>query len=84
MAAKAAEGHMSIFINFEETPEIGGRAGERVATQMYEVLNRSVRNSNSVSALQLLEKRQHPEYWRPCAEEPKPRCADKTSAEVAQ
>jgi DNA-directed RNA polymerase subunit alpha len=42
MAAKLLKDHMSIFINFEETTELTEEPVERVATQMYEVLNRSV------------------------------------------
>jgi DNA-directed RNA polymerase subunit alpha len=42
MAAKLLKDHMSIFINFEETTELAEEPVERVATQMYEVLNRSV------------------------------------------
>ena len=42
MAAKLLKDHMSIFINFEETTEMAEEPVERVATQMYEVLNRSV------------------------------------------
>ncbi|MGD0580877.1 MAG: DNA-directed RNA polymerase subunit alpha [Bryobacteraceae bacterium] len=42
MASKLLKDHMSIFINFEETPEMAEEPVERVATQMYEVLNRSV------------------------------------------
>jgi len=42
MAAKLLKDHMSIFINFEETPEVTEEVVERVAGQMSEVLNRSV------------------------------------------
>ena len=42
MAAKLLKDYMSIFINFEETTEMAEEPVERVATQMYEVLNRSV------------------------------------------
>ena len=42
MASKLLKDHMSIFINFEETAEMTEEPVERVATQMYEVLNRSV------------------------------------------
>jgi DNA-directed RNA polymerase subunit alpha len=42
MAAKLLKDHMSIFINFEETTELTEEPVERVATQLYEVLNRSV------------------------------------------
>lgn len=42
MAAKLLKDHMSIFINFEEIPEIVEEPVERAATQMNEVLNRSV------------------------------------------
>ncbi|MBI2689588.1 MAG: DNA-directed RNA polymerase subunit alpha [Acidobacteria bacterium] len=41
-AAKLVKDHMSIFINFEETPEIAEEPAERVMNQMNEVLNRSV------------------------------------------
>ena len=42
-AAKLLKDHMTIFINFEELPEIGRRAGRaRASSQMNEVLNRSV------------------------------------------
>jgi DNA-directed RNA polymerase subunit alpha len=42
MASKLLKDHMAIFINFEETPETAEEPAERVSTQMYEVLNRSV------------------------------------------
>jgi DNA-directed RNA polymerase subunit alpha len=42
MAAKLLKDHMTIFINFEEVTEISEEPVERVATQMNEVLNRSV------------------------------------------
>lgn len=41
-AAKLIKDHMSIFINFEETPEVTEEPAERVMNQMNEVLNRSV------------------------------------------
>jgi DNA-directed RNA polymerase subunit alpha len=41
-AAKLLKDHMTIFINFEETPEITEEPAERAANQMNEVLNRSV------------------------------------------
>lgn len=41
-AAKLLKDHMSIFINFEELPEIHEEPAERAAGQMNEVLNRSV------------------------------------------
>jgi DNA-directed RNA polymerase subunit alpha len=41
-AAKLLKDHMSIFINFEETPEAVEEPVERQASQMNEVLNRSV------------------------------------------
>jgi DNA-directed RNA polymerase subunit alpha len=41
-AAKLVKDHMSIFINFEETPEVSEEPAERVMNQMNEVLNRSV------------------------------------------
>jgi len=41
-AAKLLKDHMSIFINFEETPEVTEEPAERVMNQMNEVLNRSV------------------------------------------
>jgi DNA-directed RNA polymerase subunit alpha len=41
-AAKLLKDHMSIFINFEELPEVVEEPAERVAGQMNEVLNRSV------------------------------------------
>jgi DNA-directed RNA polymerase subunit alpha len=41
-AAKLLKDHMSIFINFEELPEVVEEPAERAATQMNEVLNRSV------------------------------------------
>jgi DNA-directed RNA polymerase subunit alpha len=41
-AAKLLKDHMSIFINFEEVPEIHEEPAERAAGQMSEVLNRSV------------------------------------------
>jgi DNA-directed RNA polymerase subunit alpha len=41
-AAKLVKDHMSIFINFEETPEVTEEPAERVMNQMNEVLNRSV------------------------------------------
>ncbi len=42
MAAKLLKDHMTIFVNFEETPESVEEPVERVAGQMNEVLNRSV------------------------------------------
>jgi DNA-directed RNA polymerase subunit alpha len=41
-AAKLLKDHMSIFINFEETPEMAEEPAERAINQMNEVLNRSV------------------------------------------
>src|SRR6476660_10017724 len=41
-AAKLLKDHMTIFINFEETPEVTEEPAERAANQMNEVLNRSV------------------------------------------
>ena len=41
-AAKLLKDHMSIFINFEELPEMSDEPSERAGGQMYEVLNRSV------------------------------------------
>jgi DNA-directed RNA polymerase subunit alpha len=41
-AAKLLKDHMSIFINFEELPEVVEEPGERAQSQMNEVLNRSV------------------------------------------
>src|SRR6266704_4742325 len=40
-AAKLLKDHMTIFINFEELPEQAEDSGERVISQMNEVLNRS-------------------------------------------
>lgn len=42
MAAKLLKDHMTIFINFEELPEVVEEVVERGSTQMNEVLNRSV------------------------------------------
>jgi DNA-directed RNA polymerase subunit alpha len=42
MAAKLLKDHMTIFVNFEETPEATDEPVERAAGQMNEVLNRSV------------------------------------------
>jgi DNA-directed RNA polymerase subunit alpha len=42
MAAKLLKDHMTIFVNFEETPEASDEPVERAAGQMNEVLNRSV------------------------------------------
>jgi len=42
MAAKLLKDHMTIFVNFEETPEAADEPVERAAGQMNEVLNRSV------------------------------------------
>jgi DNA-directed RNA polymerase subunit alpha len=41
-AAKLLKDHMTIFINFEETPEVQEEPAERAMNQMSEVLNRSV------------------------------------------
>ncbi len=41
-AAKLLKDHMSIFINFEELPEMAEEPAERAMNQMNEVLNRSV------------------------------------------
>jgi len=41
-AAKLLKDHMTIFINFEETPEVQEEPAERALNQMTEVLNRSV------------------------------------------
>ena len=41
-ASKLLKDHMTIFINFEELPEIAEEAGERALSQMGEILNRSV------------------------------------------
>jgi DNA-directed RNA polymerase subunit alpha len=41
-AAKLLKDHMAIFINFEELPEAPEEPGERVLSQMNEILNRSV------------------------------------------
>jgi len=41
-AAKLLKDHMTIFINFEETPEVAEEPAERAINQMNEVLNRSV------------------------------------------
>ena len=41
-ASKLVKDHMSIFINFEETPEVREEPAERQMNQMNEVLNRSV------------------------------------------
>jgi len=41
-AAKLLKDHMTIFINFEEIPEIAEEPAERAINQMNEVLNRSV------------------------------------------
>lgn len=42
MAAKLLKDHMTIFVNFEETPESIEEPAERAVGQMNEVLNRSV------------------------------------------
>jgi DNA-directed RNA polymerase subunit alpha len=42
MASKLLKDHMTIFINFEELPEVVEEVVERGAGQMHEVLNRSV------------------------------------------
>jgi DNA-directed RNA polymerase subunit alpha len=42
MAAKLLKDHMSIFINFEEIPEMVEEPAERAMNQMNEILNRSV------------------------------------------
>ncbi|MCC6391318.1 MAG: DNA-directed RNA polymerase subunit alpha [Bryobacterales bacterium] len=42
MAAKLLKDHMSIFINFEELPEMVEEPAERAMNQMNEILNRSV------------------------------------------
>jgi DNA-directed RNA polymerase subunit alpha len=41
-ASKLLKDHMTIFINFEETPEVVEEPAERAMNQMNEVLNRSV------------------------------------------
>ncbi|HOL71573.1 MAG TPA: DNA-directed RNA polymerase subunit alpha [Bryobacteraceae bacterium] len=41
-AAKLIKDHQSIFINFEEVPEVAEEPGERAFDQMNEILNRSV------------------------------------------
>jgi DNA-directed RNA polymerase subunit alpha len=41
-ASKLLKDHMTIFINFEETPEVVEEPAERAINQMNEVLNRSV------------------------------------------
>jgi DNA-directed RNA polymerase subunit alpha len=41
-AAKLLKDHMTIFINFEESPEVMEEPAERAMDQMHEVLNRSV------------------------------------------
>jgi DNA-directed RNA polymerase subunit alpha len=41
-ASKLLKDHMTIFINFEETPEAAEEPAERAINQMNEVLNRSV------------------------------------------
>jgi DNA-directed RNA polymerase subunit alpha len=41
-ASKLLKDHMAIFINFEELPEAPEEPGERVLSQMNEILNRSV------------------------------------------
>jgi DNA-directed RNA polymerase subunit alpha len=41
-AAKLLKDHMTIFINFEEVPEVAEEPAERAAGQVNEVLNRSV------------------------------------------
>jgi DNA-directed RNA polymerase subunit alpha len=41
-ASKLLKDHMTIFINFEETPEVTEEPAERAINQMNEVLNRSV------------------------------------------
>ena len=41
-AAKLLKDHMTIFINFEESPEVAEEPAERAINQMNEVLNRSV------------------------------------------
>jgi DNA-directed RNA polymerase subunit alpha len=41
-ASKLLKDHMTIFINFEETPEMTEEPAERAAGQMSEVMNRSV------------------------------------------
>jgi DNA-directed RNA polymerase subunit alpha len=41
-AAKLLKDHQSIFINFEELPEVAEEPGERAMDQMNEILNRSV------------------------------------------
>jgi DNA-directed RNA polymerase subunit alpha len=41
-AAKLLKDHMTIFINFEEVPEVAEEPAERAINQMNEVLNRSV------------------------------------------
>jgi len=41
-AAKLLKDHMSIFINFEELPEMAEEPAERALDQMHEILNRSV------------------------------------------
>ena len=41
-AAKLLKDHMTIFINFEEVPEVSEEPAERAINQMNEVLNRSV------------------------------------------
>jgi DNA-directed RNA polymerase subunit alpha len=41
-AAKLLKDHMTIFINFEELPEVAEEPAERAMSQMNEVLNRSV------------------------------------------
>jgi DNA-directed RNA polymerase subunit alpha len=42
MASKLLKDHMTIFINFEETPEVTEEVVERAAGHMNEILNRSV------------------------------------------
>jgi len=50
-AAKLLKDHMAIFINFEEVPEQTEEISERGMDKMNEVLNRSWRSWNLVSAL---------------------------------
>ncbi|MGC4053334.1 MAG: hypothetical protein QM757_28860 [Paludibaculum sp.] len=83
-AAKLLKDHMTIFINFEETAEVIEEPAERAASQMNEILNRSVEELElSVPFLQLPEERQYSDASATSSRRRKPRCCGRRTSAVS-
>ena len=78
LASKLVKDHMSIFINFEEQPDVIVESVESYNDPRVEHLDRSVERTRTLrSFLQLPEEREHPVHSRTCAEERKRNAEDK-------